>query len=181
MLTSSSALLVGLGLLGPLVCSTLGRFLARAFERASLLSPRLAATAVAYRPTEPMAVVVAIVMALGSTIADASLIASVRTSWLRWMDDYVRCDLIVTAGSRHSRNWRFDRILAEGKSIDEALREVGMTVEGYVTAVSARELAAKHGIEMPITSAVHKLCYEGKAPADALEELLGRDPKPEHY
>jgi glycerol-3-phosphate dehydrogenase (NAD(P)+) len=90
-------------------------------------------------------------------------------------------DLIVTAGSRHSRNHRFGRCLADGLTVPQALEEVGMVVEGYATAVSARELAALHNVEMPITDAVYHVLYGGLPPRRAVEELLARDPKPEHY
>jgi glycerol-3-phosphate dehydrogenase (NAD(P)+) len=90
-------------------------------------------------------------------------------------------DLIVTAGSRHSRNHRFGECLARGMAVDAALAEVGMVVEGYVTALSARQLAQLHNVEMPICEAVHQILYEGLSPHRAVEDLLARDPKPEHY
>ena len=90
-------------------------------------------------------------------------------------------DLIVTAGSRHSRNHKFGRLLAEGLSAQDALDQVGMVVEGYTTARSARALALREGVEMPITEIVYQMLYEGVGPRQALEELMSRDPKPEHY
>jgi glycerol-3-phosphate dehydrogenase (NAD(P)+) len=89
-------------------------------------------------------------------------------------------DLIVTAGSRHSRNHAFGRLLGEGASVEQALDRVGMVVEGYATALSTRQLAQRHGVEMPITEAVGQILYEGLAPRQAVEGLLARDPKPEH-
>ncbi len=90
-------------------------------------------------------------------------------------------DLIVTAGSRHSRNWQFGNLLAGGASAEEALARVGMVVEGYYTARSARLLAARYGVEMPIVEAVCQVLFEGISPRRAVKELLARDPKPEHY
>jgi glycerol-3-phosphate dehydrogenase (NAD(P)+) len=90
-------------------------------------------------------------------------------------------DLIVTAGSRHSRNHTFGNYLAEGMGADEALKRVGMVVEGYATAKSAHELAVKYGVEMPITEAVYQVLYEGLSVRQMVEGLLAREPKPEHY
>jgi glycerol-3-phosphate dehydrogenase (NAD(P)+) len=90
-------------------------------------------------------------------------------------------DLIVTAGSRHSRNHNFGLLLAQGLACAEALRQVGMVVEGYTTAKSAWQLAHKYQVAMPITEVIYKVLYEDLAPRAAVEELLARDPKPEHY
>jgi glycerol-3-phosphate dehydrogenase (NAD(P)+) len=90
-------------------------------------------------------------------------------------------DLIVTATSRHSRNHACGELLARGATIDEALATIGMVVEGYPTALSAWQLARKHGVEMPITEAVHAVLYEGLSPRQAIQDLMARDPKPEHY
>lgn len=90
-------------------------------------------------------------------------------------------DLIVTAGSRHSRNWKFGNLLAQGMPVDEALKAVGMVVEGYWTARSACHLARKHRVEMPIAEAVEKVLFEGLSARQAVEALLTRDPKPENY
>ncbi len=90
-------------------------------------------------------------------------------------------DLIVTAGSKHSRNHTFGEFLAQGMNCEEALKKVGMVVEGYTTARSALLLGRKHQIEMPITEAVYSICYEGVPSRQAVEALLSRDPKPERY
>jgi putative ABC transport system permease protein len=95
-LSTSGVVLIAIGLLAPFVCWFLARALTRLFRSIGPLSLRLAASNVAKRPTEPIAVVVAIVMALGATLADASLIASVKATWFRWMSDYVKCDVVVT-------------------------------------------------------------------------------------
>jgi glycerol-3-phosphate dehydrogenase (NAD(P)+) len=90
-------------------------------------------------------------------------------------------DLIVTATSRHSRNHMFGEMLAEGASSEEALGRIGMVVEGYHTVRAVRGLARRHDVPMPIADAVHAMLYEGVGPRQAVEELLSRDPKPEHY
>ena len=90
-------------------------------------------------------------------------------------------DLIVTAGSGLSRNHNFGRLLAEGLSCEDALKKVGMVVEGYTTAESAWQLARKYKVDMPITEVVHRILYEGLSPRQGVEELLARDPKPERY
>jgi glycerol-3-phosphate dehydrogenase (NAD(P)+) len=88
-------------------------------------------------------------------------------------------DLVVTTSSVHSRNHRFGELLAEGKSCEEALKGVGMVVEGYATAQSAHALAKKFGVEMPISEAVYRVCYEGLGPREALQALLARGAKSE--
>lgn len=90
-------------------------------------------------------------------------------------------DLIVTAGSRHSRNWKFGNLLAQGLPVEEALKAVGMVVEGYWTARSVCQLARRHRVEMPISEAVGAVLFEGLAARQAVEALLARDPKPENY
>lgn len=88
-------------------------------------------------------------------------------------------DLIVTATSKHSRNREFGELLAQGRSCFEALKEVGMVVEGYNTVKAAKLLADRHGVEMPLVDAAHSVIYEGVPAREALEALLAREPKPE--
>jgi glycerol-3-phosphate dehydrogenase (NAD(P)+) len=84
-------------------------------------------------------------------------------------------DLIVTCTSMLSRNRRAGILLGQGKTLDEALKEVHMVVEGVITAKSAHALAKKTGIEMPITEAVNSILFEGKDPGIAVKELMTRD------
>ena len=88
-------------------------------------------------------------------------------------------DLIVTCASRISRNHRFGELLAKGRSCEGALAEIGMAVEGMPTARSAFALARNHSISMPITAEVYAVIYEGKRPADAVRDLMGREARPE--
>ena len=61
----------------------------------------------------------------------------------------------------------------------EAVRQIGAVVEGFYAAKTARELAHKHGVEMPITEAAYSVLYEGMAPAEAMHRLMTRDRKQE--
>jgi glycerol-3-phosphate dehydrogenase (NAD(P)+) len=88
-------------------------------------------------------------------------------------------DLIVTCSSEHSRNRRFGRLRAEGKTTDQAMAEIGMAVEGVRTCQAAWALAQKHSVDMPIIEEVYALIYEDKDPAKAVHDLMRRDPKPE--
>jgi len=89
-------------------------------------------------------------------------------------------DLIVTCTSQHSRNWRAGNLLAQGKSVDEVLKEINMVVEGVHTAKTAQGLARKHGVVMPIVEEVNRVLFEGKNPADAVVDLMQRDKKDEY-
>jgi glycerol-3-phosphate dehydrogenase (NAD(P)+) len=83
-------------------------------------------------------------------------------------------DLIVTCTSMHSRNRRAGILIGQGKSVEEALKEVRMVVEGVNAADAARGLSRKHGVEMPITEMLCKVLFEGKDPRDAVFELMAR-------
>ncbi|MFT8392242.1 MAG: NAD(P)H-dependent glycerol-3-phosphate dehydrogenase, partial [Sporolactobacillus sp.] len=88
-------------------------------------------------------------------------------------------DLIVTCTSVHSRNWRAGNMLGQGKVLDQVLHSMGMVVEGVRTAEAAYALAAKMGVDMPITSAIYQVLFEGKQPKQAVDELMGREKKDE--
>lgn len=89
-------------------------------------------------------------------------------------------DLCVTCMSRHSRNYRFGRLVSEGFSPEGARQKIGMAVEGIYTCVSARELAHKHQIPAPITEATYQIIYGGLDPREAVKTLLQRAIKEEH-
>ena len=89
-------------------------------------------------------------------------------------------DLCATCLSTSSRNYKFGKYLAQGCTPDQAKEKVGMVVEGAYTCVSARQLAHKHGIDVPITEAVYSIIYEGINPKEAVEALLTRAVKQEH-
>ncbi len=83
-------------------------------------------------------------------------------------------DLIVTCTSMHSRNRRAGILIGQGKSLEEAQKEVGMVVEGVKTCKAAKELADKANVEMPIISEAYKVLFENENVSTALENLMGR-------
>ena len=84
-------------------------------------------------------------------------------------------DLVVTCTSMHSRNRRCGILIGQGKLPRDAVREVGMVVEGYYAAAAAKAMADKHGVEMPISEAVWRVLYRGKDPKKAAAELMTRE------
>ena len=89
-------------------------------------------------------------------------------------------DLIVTCASMHSRNRRAGILIGQGKSMQEAMDEVKQVVEGVYSAKAALELSKKYDVELPIIEQVNLILFEGKAPADAVIELMLRDRKIEN-
>lgn len=90
-------------------------------------------------------------------------------------------DLIVTCTSLHSRNRRAGFLIGSGKTVDEAIEEVGMIVEGIKACRAFYELKEKLGIEMPITDVAYKVLFNGKDPKEAVSHLMGREKKDEIY
>ncbi|NLK42831.1 MAG: NAD(P)H-dependent glycerol-3-phosphate dehydrogenase [Tissierellia bacterium] len=88
-------------------------------------------------------------------------------------------DLIVTCTSMHSRNRRAGILIGQGIKVDDAIKKIGMVVEGIKTTKSAYNLAKKHNIEMPITSEIYGVLYEGKDVKNAVLNLMVRDKKNE--
>ncbi|MCD8119383.1 MAG: NAD(P)-dependent glycerol-3-phosphate dehydrogenase [Lachnospiraceae bacterium] len=88
-------------------------------------------------------------------------------------------DLIVTCASMHSRNRRAGILIGQGKTADEAMKEVNMVVEGVYSAQAALELAEKYQVEMPIVEQVNRVLFESKNPKEAVYELMMRDTKQE--
>lgn len=88
-------------------------------------------------------------------------------------------DLIVTCTSMHSRNRRAGILIGQGLSPKEAMEQVGAVVEGYYAAKSAWDLCVKQGVEMPILQAAYNVLYNGASPAEAMRDLLVRQPKSE--
>ena len=89
-------------------------------------------------------------------------------------------DLIVTCASMHSRNRRAGILIGQGKTMQEAMDEVKMVVEGVNSAKAAKTLAEKYEIDMPIVQEVNKVLFEGKTAKEALADLMLRDKKIEH-
>ena len=88
-------------------------------------------------------------------------------------------DLIVTCTSMHSRNNRAGILIGQGKSVQEAMDQVGAVVEGYYAAESVHQLSQNEGVEMPICECVYKILYHGMKARDAVGELMGRAKKDE--
>lgn len=88
-------------------------------------------------------------------------------------------DLIVTCTSRHSRNRRAGVLLGQGMTPQETLSAIGAVVEGFYAAKSVYALAKKTGVDMPIVTATYRVLYEGISTADAVQELLHRQRRPE--
>lgn len=89
-------------------------------------------------------------------------------------------DLIVTCTSQHSRNCRAGLRIGQGMPVEQAVSGMdGAVVEGYYAAASARELARKAGVEMPIAEGAYEVLYEGKDPRTVLTQLMTRERKEE--
>lgn len=84
-------------------------------------------------------------------------------------------DLIVTATSVHSRNNRCGLLLGQGVAPQEAIKQVGMVVEGINALPAAMKLAEKYQVEMPLAAAVNAVVNEGADPKDAVAKLMSRD------
>ncbi len=88
-------------------------------------------------------------------------------------------DLIVTCASVHSRNRKAGYLIGKGYTMQEAMDEVKMVVEGVYSAKAALELSRKYQIEMPIVEQVNQVLFEEKSAKDAVNDLMLRDKKTE--
>lgn len=86
-------------------------------------------------------------------------------------------DLIVTCASMHSRNRRAGILIGQGMSMEEAMAEVKMVVEGVYSAKAAMQLAKKYNVQLPIIEQVNLVLFEGKPAAEAVKDLMLRDKK----
>ena len=84
-------------------------------------------------------------------------------------------DLIVTCASMHSRNRRAGYLMGKGYTMEQAMNEVKMIVEGVYSAKAAKALAEKYHVEMPIIMEVNKLLFENKPASEAVKDLMQRD------
>ena len=89
-------------------------------------------------------------------------------------------DLIVTCASVHSRNRKAGYLMGQGKSMQEAMDEVQMVVEGVYSTKAAVKLGEKYQVSLPIINKVNEVLFEGKDPKEAVNELMLRDSKAEH-
>ena len=90
-------------------------------------------------------------------------------------------DLIVTCASVHSRNRKAGYLMGQGKSMQEAMDEVQMVVEGVYSTKAAVKLGKQYDVALPIVNKVNEVLFEGKDPKEAVNELMLRDSKAEHH
>ncbi len=83
-------------------------------------------------------------------------------------------DLVVTATSKNSRNWRAGYQLGQGRPLEDVISNMGMVIEGIYTAKAAYELAQKRNVKMPITEALYRVLYEGEDIETAITNLMSR-------
>lgn len=88
-------------------------------------------------------------------------------------------DLVLSCTDNQSRNRRFGIYLGQGLRTEAALHRLGLLVEGLPAVRALRGLAQTAGTEMPISEQVYQVCYAGRPPLEAVDELLGRQLKPE--
>lgn len=84
-------------------------------------------------------------------------------------------DLIVTCASMHSRNRRAGILIGQGKTMQEAMDEVKMVVEGVYSAKAALALSKKYNVSMPLVENVNAILFEGMSAKDAVSALMLRD------
>lgn len=89
-------------------------------------------------------------------------------------------DLIVTCESKHSRNRKAGMLMGQGYTMQQAMDEVKMVVEGVYSAKAAIELARKYDVDMPIIEAVNRVLFEDKPAREAVSELMMRDKRAEY-
>ena len=83
-------------------------------------------------------------------------------------------DLILTCSSDESRNRRAGRLIGKGKTIEEAKKEIGTTIESVENIEVAKKLAEKYDVEMPIVNAAYDVLYNNLKPQDAVNKLMTR-------
>ena len=86
-------------------------------------------------------------------------------------------DLIVTCMSNHSRNRRAGVLIGQGKTIEEAKKEIGMTIESIDNIKTAYKLSEQYNVEMPIVRTVYKVLFENLDAKKAIADLMVRNPK----
>ncbi|EKK20533.1 NAD(P)H-dependent glycerol-3-phosphate dehydrogenase [Fructilactobacillus florum] len=88
-------------------------------------------------------------------------------------------DVIVTATSQDSRNWRAGYQLGQGKALETVINNMGMVIEGIATSQAAYEMAQLTGVEMPITEAIHAVLNGEETVAVAIQKLMTREGRAE--
>ncbi|MBI2316635.1 MAG: NAD(P)-dependent glycerol-3-phosphate dehydrogenase [Betaproteobacteria bacterium] len=90
-------------------------------------------------------------------------------------------DLILTCTGDLSRNRRVGLALAEGRALEDILRDLGHVAEGVHSAREVRRIAGEQSVEMPITQAICEVLFQGMPARAAVQRLLARDPREEGY
>lgn len=88
-------------------------------------------------------------------------------------------DLIVTCTSVHSRNWRAGNAIGRGEKLETVLENMGMVVEGVRATQAAYDLAETKQCELPITSALYHVLFDGHTPEEEVKKLMQRPQKNE--
>jgi len=86
----------------------------------------------------------------------------------------------VTCASQHSRNRKAGFLIGQGKTMQEAMDEVQMVVEGVYSTKAAVKLGEKYDVSLPIIEQVNNILFEGKSAKEAVKELMLRDGRIEH-
>jgi glycerol-3-phosphate dehydrogenase (NAD(P)+) len=89
-------------------------------------------------------------------------------------------DLVLTSTGDLSRNRRLGLALGAGKSVEEAVTEIGQVVEGVSTSEEVWRLARRNGVEMPISEQINGIIHKGWDPNQSVRDLLSREQKPEN-
>ncbi|MFG1720624.1 NAD(P)H-dependent glycerol-3-phosphate dehydrogenase [Micromonospora chalcea] len=90
-------------------------------------------------------------------------------------------DLVASCSSPMARNRTFGEHLGRGESLEQAQAATRQTAEGVKSCLAIRDLARAHGVEMPITEQIERICHEGMDPRLAVDALMSRTAKPESY
>lgn len=88
-------------------------------------------------------------------------------------------DLVASCSSPLARNRTFGEHLGRGATLEQAQVATRQTAEGVKSALAIRDLSRVHGVEMPITEQVERVCHEGVDPRVAVDALMSRTTKPE--
>ena len=87
---------------------------------------------------------------------------------------------MVTCASMHSRNRRAGILIGQGATMEEAMKEVNMVVEGVYSAKAGLALARRYGVTVPIIENVNAVLFDGKSPEECMRELMLRDRRAEN-
>jgi glycerol-3-phosphate dehydrogenase (NAD(P)+) len=90
-------------------------------------------------------------------------------------------DLVATCSSSQSRNHHVGAELGKGRPLAEIIAEMKMVAEGVKSSRSCASSAGANGVEMPIADQVHAVCHEGRSAAEALANLMQRQPRAETH